>query len=95
MAKLFITEFASVYQGRMIIPQTPGYNQPPLAIGTEVDSLAFKETTRVVRVHTDAICSIAFGSSPTASVDTMRLAANQTEYFAVNPGEKLSVISNT
>ncbi len=95
MAKLYITEFASVYEGRMTIPQTPGYHQAPLAVGSETDSAAFKDTTVVIRVHTDAICSIAFGSAPTASVDTMRLAANQTEYFAVRAGDKLSVISNT
>lgn len=94
MATLYITEFASVYQGRMVIPQTPGSHQT-VAIGTEADSVAFKDTTVVIRVHADAICSLAFGSAPTASTTTMRMAANQTEYFAVRPGDKLSVISNT
>ena len=47
-----------------------------------------------VRVHADAICSIKFGSAPVATTANMRLAANQTEYFQVSPGDKVSVITN-
>ena len=48
----------------------------------------------MVRIATDATCSILFGPSPIANTGAKRLAANQTEYFAVNAGDKVSVILN-
>jgi hypothetical protein len=50
--------------------------------------------TIYIRVHTDAICSIAFGVNPTATTANARFAANQTEYFGVFPGYMLAVIVN-
>jgi hypothetical protein len=51
----------------------------------------------MVRIHTDAICSISFGTAPTATATNRRLAANQTEYFGVPLGGsyKVAVISNS
>jgi hypothetical protein len=46
-------------------------------------------------VHTDAICSISFGSNPTATATKARMAAGQTEYYAVNASDKVAVITNT
>lgn len=77
--------------------------QPPLAeqkltIGAgSLQSSAFNARTKVVRVHTDAICSILFGVNPTATANSARMAAGQTEYFAVPMGAsyKVAVITNT
>ena len=70
--------------------------QQTVAIGgSSAQSSAFNVTTNLIRVHVDAICSINIGSNPTATTTTARLAANQTEYFTVNPGDKLAVITNT
>jgi hypothetical protein len=98
MAKVYIAEFETM-------PNVPGGGAqiaplPPIAeqtvnITTETDSNAFNVNTHFIRVHADAICSIAAGAAPTASTSTLRLAADQTEYFAVQPGHKLSVITNT
>ena len=65
--------------------------------GTSAQSSALNAKTRFVRVHTDAIVSITFGTDPTATTDHARLAAGQTEYFAVQPGAtyKLAAITNT
>lgn len=104
MAKLYITEFAR--QGRDAagyLQQNGAAEQPPvaeqtLAIGSSsAASSAFNAATSFVRVHTDAICSVEFGTAPTATASTMRLAANQTEYFAVPKGQsyKVAVITNT
>lgn len=95
MAVLYISEYSAIS-----IPDAPIASEPSLAtqtvaIGTEADSAAFSANTRYVRVHSDAICSIAFGASPTATTASMRLDAGQTEYFSVIPGHKVSVISNT
>jgi hypothetical protein len=78
------------------IAQEPGVNQTVMTIsGTHAESAPFGKNTRLIRVHTDAICSIEFGDSPVAGTGGCRLAANQTEYFGVSPGQKLSVVADT
>ncbi|HWU70677.1 MAG TPA: hypothetical protein VN017_04915, partial [Pseudoxanthomonas sp.] len=69
-----------------------------VAIGaSSAVSSAFNASTAIVRLHTDAICSVEFGAAPTAAATNMRLAAGQTEYFAVVPGSgfKVAVITNS
>ena len=98
MATVYIAEFENMGSSQSGSPQIAA--MPPLveqtvAITTETDSSAFNAKTRFIRVHADAVCSIAVGAAPTASTTTMRLASGQTEYFGVQPGHKLSVITNT
>lgn len=101
MAKLYLTEYADIgaagLHSMLAAPmgKEPGVDQTPIVIGVEAKSAEFAETTRFIRVHADAICSIAVGSAPEATTDSKRMAANQTEYFGVKPGHKLSVIANT
>jgi hypothetical protein len=63
--------------------------------GGSTASSAFRTDTRMVRLHTDSICSIKFGTAPTATTSDARLAAGQTEYFKVMPGFKVAAIINT
>ena len=98
MATLYVTEFAGLYAkgnqtGQMAI--MPPIAQQTKTIGSVVSTSAFNAATNLIRVHADAICSITVGADPTATTAMLRLAANQTEYFAVAPGDKLSVISNS
>ena len=99
MAKLYISEYddINVRQGVLtpIVVEPALVEQTPVVIGSETDSAAFSARTRIVRLHADAICSVLFGASPTATTNSKRLAADQTEYFRVNPGDKVSVIANT
>lgn len=99
MATLFITEFVQfpTVQGNPIqAPMEPAVAEQTVAIGgASVASAAFNAKTRLVRLHTDAICSVKFGSAPVASATTARLAAGQTEFHAVSPGDKVAVIVNT
>lgn len=98
MAKLYIREYSDVAQtvrGAAPVGKEPGTDQAPLTINTEVKSAAFAATTVMIRVHVDAICSILIDSAPTATTSSARMAANQTEYFGVTAGHKLSVIVNT
>jgi hypothetical protein len=48
-------------------------------------------------LHTDSICSISFGTNPTATTSTARMAAGQTEYHGVPVGLSYMVaaVSNT
>lgn len=94
MAVLYITEYAST--------STP-VQEPANAIQTvaiaagSAASAAFQNNTNIVRLQTDVVCSIAFGTAPTASATTTRMAANQTETFKVPLGAayKVAVITNT
>lgn len=51
--------------------------------------------TAMIRVHTDVVCSIKIGASPTATITNARMAANTTEYFSVQPNHNIAVITNT
>ena len=102
MAKLYLSEYAGMahqWAGaeQIAAPQEPAiFVQTPVAIGGgSLQSAAFNGATRVIRVHTDAICSVKIGANPTATADDKRMAANTTEYFGVVPGDKIAVITNT
>ena len=94
MAKVYVTEFAAI---DLNVSREPPLAEQTVAIGggSVQCSNAFHASTRVIRVHTDAICSVAIGGNPTATANTRRLAANQTEYFGVEGGQKIAVITNT
>lgn len=96
---LYITEFAgSPYQGGSPLPMASleGIIAEQTAIvtsGTSQQSSAFGTRTTFIRLITDDICHIAYGSSPTAATtSTIKMAAGQTEYFAVKAGQKIAVI---
>jgi hypothetical protein len=99
MATLYVAEFPradSEVRSHAQVAPCPPIKEDTVAIGvSSAQSEVFSEETRLIRVHADAICSIAFGANPTATSANMRLAAGQTEYFAVDPGARLAVISNS
>lgn len=97
MATLYVSEHGGLgIQGAQVMSHPPLASQTVASGGTSAAvTNAFKDDTRLIRVHTDAICSIAIGPSPTAVTTAMRMAAGQTEYFGVMPGHKIAVISNT
>jgi hypothetical protein len=95
-ATLFVTEFAgppsvSVYYQAA---NAPALVEQTVAIGgASVQSAVFGSSTKLVRVHADVACSVVVGgTNPTATATSMRLAAGQTEYFVVIPGQRLAVI---
>lgn len=100
MATVYITEFSEsgfgqVARGLPIASLPAITTQTRTVSGTSAQSSAFNAKTKVIRVHTDAICSILVGADPTATTSNMRLPADHTEYFAVQPGDKLAAITNT
>ncbi|MFA5897882.1 MAG: hypothetical protein WC829_02090 [Hyphomicrobium sp.] len=101
MATLYISEYAYIGGGANgayigVAPEPPLAEQALAISGTSNPSAAFNAATWFIRVHTDAICSILVGSgTPVATGVKKRLPADHTEYFAVTPGHKLAVISNT
>lgn len=104
MAKLYITEYADITNakgGYVQCGEEPAVTEQVVNItGVSAQSAAFNAKTRYVRLHTDIICSIKFGSSPTATTSSARMAENQTEFFGVTgllPDSllKVAVITNT
>lgn len=99
MAKVFVSEHVgpAISAGNLMpVVYMPGLAEQVIAIGgASVQSATFNTKTRMIMVHTDAICSIAVGSNPTATANTFRLAANTTQYFEVSPTDKIAVIINT
>lgn len=95
MAVLYIAEFAKPAGGvnATVAPLPPIAEQTVAIGGSSTASSAFNAQTTLIRVHTDAICSISIGAAATSS--KMRLAAGQTEYFVVTPSQILNVITNT
>lgn len=96
MAKLYLTEFSALpIDLNLATPQLaklPGLADQVVTYSGSTQSAAFSASTRFIRVHTDADCHIQAGANPTASVGHAKLIAGQTEYFGVNPGDKLAVI---
>ena len=101
MPTLYITEFSSIgvneRGGLLTAALVPSLADQTVAIGAaSVRCNAFNTATRLVRLTADSVCSVKFGTNPTASATTMRLEAGAVEYFAVQPGAgmKLAVIQN-
>jgi len=98
MAKAYITEHPrpTMYQGGLLpVAAMPPLTSQTVTFTTTTQSVAFGSTTKMVCVHTDSICSIEFGSNPTATTSSRRMAANTTEYFEVTPGHKVAFVTNT
>lgn len=100
MATAYITQYGGTGTNAQIA-QGPAIKTETVAIGAEAKSTAFDRNCHVIRLHVDAICSFAIVSPDTsgnyaaATTSSKRIAADQTEYFGVNPGDKISIISNT
>ena len=100
MTTLYITEVTDLAldsYGRIVMaPLMPPPVEQTVAIGgSSTQSNAFGSSTLSVQIHADSICSIAFGANPTATTSNQRLAANDTRFYGVVPGQKVAVISNT
>jgi hypothetical protein len=95
-ADVYVTEYPRNYTVTYQAVVTPPLASQKIAItASSVQSAAFNASTTIIRVHCDAVCSVQIGgTNPTATTSSARLAAGQTEYFMVTPGDKLAVIEN-
>jgi hypothetical protein len=103
MAKLYVSEYpdlpgAYATWAPQVVRDPALVEQVPVVIGAgSLQSAAFSSMTKIVRLHTDVICSIVIGppATATATANNQRMAANQTEYKMVIPGHVVAVITNT
>lgn len=100
MATLYIAEIGKLgvdIRGKDVMaPYMPPLVEQTVTIGmSHTESNPFTGSTVFVQIHCDAICSVAFGAAPIATASNQRLAANETRFVSVEPGSKLSVITNS
>lgn len=101
MATLYISEFTRI--------KIDAHGQPVMApdwdslvaeqfvaiTGSSLQSAALNSATTFVLQEVDAICSLAYGKSPTAVTTAHRLAANEVRFYGASGGNKIAVIANT
>lgn len=102
MAKLYITEYCNAVRQAGndsigAVSEPANVDQTPVTYSTTTQSAAFANNTTIIRLHTDSICSVNFGTNPTATTSNKRMIAGQTEYFMVPAGSglKVAAITNT
>lgn len=95
MATVYITEYINIDGTRQTGTEPPLAEQTVSITSGSVQSNPFNAQTSVIRVHTDAICSVLIGKNPTVTAASGRMAANQTEYRGVFPGQILAAITNS
>jgi hypothetical protein len=96
MALLYVTEFSGMGAGSPAPQIAPAQALASYTVaigGASAQGAVFGAGTKIVRVHADVSCAILFGSNPTALATSMRMGAGQTEYFAVEPGQRVAAIS--
>lgn len=97
---LYISEY-SASRDEITLASAISIAEQRLTIGaSSVQSANLNAKTRYVRLKADAVCSVAIGANPTATVNNARLAASASELMAVSPeavaaGLKVAVIQNS
>ena len=92
MTKVYVSEYG-------VIPSAQMSQEPPLASQVidytgGVASITLGTQTRYVRLQNDSICSMSFTGTNAATTDA-RSPAEFIEYKIVQPGSKISAITNT
>ena len=101
MAKLFIAEYQNFAAAPNHLIQAP---LEPASVEQVIDftsgpavSNPFSQSTRLIRLVSDAPCSVSIGINPSASAANGRMPADAVEYRGIPEGSafKISVVSNT
>lgn len=99
MAKIYITEHTvpTINYGSSlsVVRMPPLATQTLTSSGASQQGAAFNAKTYMLQIHTDGIISLEFGTNPTVTTNSFRMAANTTAYFEVGPAEKVAYITNT
>lgn len=95
MTTLYIAEYVGLAsEGTRTLPFPTLPSTDDQAVTIPGTSSAFASTTKVISVETDTACCILVGSNPTATTSNQRIPANAAPvFFAVEPGQKLSVVA--
>lgn len=91
MADIYITQYARMAdgeQGFLQCGEEPNLGTLVVTIGAaSAQSAALNVKTRFVKISTEAACSVAFGSNPTAAkASASRIPGVGSEWFGIEPG---------
>jgi hypothetical protein len=97
MTKVYVSEYSTIPNVGGVTVQIP--SEPPLATQvidytSGVAAITLGTGTHYVRLNNDSICSISF-TSTNATTSDARSPADTIEYKGVQPGSKISAITNT
>lgn len=99
MTTLYVTEFSNLNlsSNPQQIPVQPPVAEQTVTFTTTTQSSAFNTSTNLVRIQPTGICSISFGTNPTATTSKMRMTAGSEAYFVVPQGQsyKVAAVDNT
>src|ERR1035437_4081560 len=98
MSTAYITEFSDTptYANLPIPKWSRVVEQTPVTVSaSHAESAAFASTTRYIWFTCDGIYSFTIGATPAATTGKMRMAADKDLFVGVNPGDKISFITNT
>lgn len=97
MATLYVTEYRGLSsQANESAQAVHGAPLAEQAIPIPGTAAALNVNTRIVRLHTDAICSVRMSSiGGVATTSSARMVAGQTEYFGVVAADVVTVVTNT
>lgn len=97
MAVMYIREYSNQNnEGRgylLNVGLEPARASQNVTFSTTTASAAFGADTHYIRLSSDTACHFDFGSSPTATTNDTRMAADSPEYFAVRPGQKVAMVT--
>lgn len=69
---------------------TTTVEQEAVVFSASVQSAAFANKTRLIRVTCDAEAFLSFGENPTATAKGVQVQADTPEFFGVTPGQKVA-----
>lgn len=100
MSTFYIAQFDNMPNAAnsavVMAPHYPPLNEQTLTIsGSSAQSTPMVIGARYAQLSTDAVCSFAVGVNPVATTANSRMAANETRFIGVDPGQIIAVISNT
>lgn len=97
MTKVYVSEYSTLLNVNGVVAQISP--EPPVATqiidyGAGVASITLGAATRYVRLQNDSICSMSF-TGTNATTSDARFPADTIEFKGVQPGSKISAITNT
>lgn len=93
MATLKIWETVRASHGLPLVRLDARVTYQTVTFTTATQSAAFDSDTGIVSLISDVNCAVAVGANPTAVATDFPLDANVRQDFAVEPGQKLSVVT--
>lgn len=99
MANAYVTEYVALardgFNFHIAAGLEPAIAEQKVTYTTTTQSAAFNALTRFIMVHVDAVSHLAFGDNPTAATTAHRIAANETRFYGVQPGQKIAFVTGS